>query len=95
MRWTDEEINMLYSNMSNHEIAQKTGRAVGTVMRMRRYHTGYTKPCPLPNGREMNDDFKRYVDACCVTYGKSLDEILESPITKEYYLSMQKGGCNQ
>ena len=44
---------------------------------------------------QLNDDFKRYVDACCVTYGKSLDEILESPITKEYYLSMQKGGCNE
>ena len=44
---------------------------------------------------QLNDDFKRYVDACCVTYGKSLDEILELPITKEYYLSMQKGGCNE
>ena len=40
-------------------------------------------------------DFKRYVDRCSVSYGKSLDEILDSPITWEYYISLQKGGCNE
>ena len=43
---------------------------------------------------QISDDFKRYVDKCSISYGKSLDEILQSPITREYYKSLQRGGCN-
>ena len=39
-------------------------------------------------------DFKRYVDAEMSSYGKVLGRVLCSPITYEYYLSLQKGGCN-
>ena len=41
-----------------------------------------------------NEDFKRYVDRCAFTYQKSVDEVLESPITKAYKQSLEKGGCN-
>lgn len=33
-----------------------------------------------------NKDFKAYVDKCAETYNKTINEILESPITEEYYL---------
>lgn len=33
-----------------------------------------------------NKDFKIYVDKCAKTYNKTINEILESPITEEYYL---------
>ena len=42
-----------------------------------------------------NDDFRWYVDRIAETYKKSPTEVLYSPITKEYYLSLQKGGCNE
>lgn len=32
-----------------------------------------------------NEDFKLYVDKCAKTYNKTINEILESPITEEYY----------
>ena len=41
-----------------------------------------------------DSDFKRYVDANMKTYGRSLAAELASPITREYYRSLQKGGCN-
>ena len=41
-----------------------------------------------------NADFKTYVDKCAVTYRKSVDEILQSPITEEYKKSLMDGGCN-
>lgn len=44
---------------------------------------------------EQNEDFKRYVDANRRTYGRSMVDELESPITREYYRSLLKGGCNE
>ena len=43
---------------------------------------------------EQNEDFKRYVDAALTTYRKPLAETFENPIVREYYRSLQKGGCN-
>ena len=54
----------------------------------------FIKSCLMDEYRE-DGDFKRFVDKCSVSYGKSLDEILDSPITWEYYISLQKGGCNE
>ena len=42
-----------------------------------------------------NGDFERYVDRNAKTYNKTLKEVLQSPITEEYYKSLQKGGCNE
>lgn len=42
-----------------------------------------------------NHDFQLYVNANCRTYNRSLDDELKSPITVEYYKSLQKGGCNE
>ena len=42
-----------------------------------------------------NDDFRWYVDRVSEAYGKFLSEVIYSPITKEYYLSLKKGGCNE
>ena len=41
-----------------------------------------------------NKDFRWYVDRVADTYGKTPAEVLYSPVTKEYYISLQKGGCN-
>ena len=54
----------------------------------------FIKSCLMDEYRD-DVDFKRFVDKCSVSYGKSLDEILDSPITWEYYMSLQKGGCNE
>ena len=43
----------------------------------------------------VNDDFRWYVDRIGEAYGKSTSEVIYSPITKDYYLSLQKGGCNE
>ena len=43
----------------------------------------------------VNHDFQIYVNKNCQTYNRTLDEELKSPITREYYLSLQKGGCNE
>jgi len=42
-----------------------------------------------------NHDFQVYVNKNCQTYKRTLDQELQSPITFEYYKSMQKGGCNE
>ena len=42
-----------------------------------------------------NEDFRWYVDRVGEAYHKSSAEVLYSPITKEYYLSLKKGGCNE
>lgn len=42
-----------------------------------------------------DEDFKWYVNQVANTYGKTPCEVLYSPITKEYYYSLQKGGCNE
>lgn len=41
-----------------------------------------------------NEDFKNYIDKCVKTYGKDVDHMLEQGITEQYYLSLQKNGCN-
>lgn len=43
---------------------------------------------------ETNKDFKRYVDKCVKTYGKDVHYMLQQGITEQYYLSLQKDGCN-
>ena len=42
MRWTKEKRDMLWSNMTNEEIAQKLGKSVTVVKRARFYYTGHT-----------------------------------------------------
>lgn len=42
-----------------------------------------------------DEDFRWYVDRVAETYQKTPTEVLYSPITKDYYLSLQKGGCNE
>lgn len=42
-----------------------------------------------------NHDFNIFVNKGCQTYNRSLPSMLADPITREYYLSMQKGGCNE
>lgn len=42
-----------------------------------------------------DEDFRWYVDRVAGAYGKSLSEVIYTPITKNYYLSLQKGGCNE
>jgi len=54
----------------------------------------FIRVCLMDEYRE-HGDFKQYVDKNCIAYGKSLDEILDNPITWEYYISLQKGGCNE
>ena len=44
---------------------------------------------------EQNEDFRRYVDAALAIYRKPLAETFENPIVREYYRSLQKGGCNE
>ena len=39
-------------------------------------------------------DFKRFVDASMKTYGKPLASTYDNQIVREYYRSLQKGGCN-
>lgn len=43
---------------------------------------------------QTNKDFKRYIDACVKTYGKDVSYMLETRIAEQYYLSLQKDGCN-
>ena len=40
-------------------------------------------------------DFQTYVNKGCQMYRRTLDEMLISPITVEYYRSLQRGGCNE
>ena len=43
---------------------------------------------------DSNPDFKRFVDANAKAYHKSAAYIMDTPTTREYYESLQKGGCN-
>lgn len=38
--------------------------------------------------------FQVYINKGCQTYGRTPAEMFEDPIVKEYYRSLQKGGCN-
>lgn len=51
--------------------------------------------CDMYNFYEHNADFRRYVDMNRKTYRRKLTDELKSPITREYYRSLQKGGCNE
>ena len=42
-----------------------------------------------------NHTFNIFVNKGCQAYSRTLQEILNDAITWEYYLSMQKGGCNE
>lgn len=44
---------------------------------------------------ETNPDFRRFVDANAKAYGKTPEYIMETPTTREYYKSLQRGGCNE
>ncbi len=39
-------------------------------------------------------DFQTFVNKNIQTYNKTLDYMLHTPTTIEYYKSLQKGGCN-
>lgn len=39
--------------------------------------------------------FAEYVDRAMFTYRKPFLDIMKDRIVREYYLSMQKGGCNE
>lgn len=39
--WTEEEIELVYTNMTNAEIEQKTGRSKAAVRKMRYKKTGH------------------------------------------------------
>lgn len=39
-------------------------------------------------------DFQVYCNKNMQTYNRTLDEEMASPITYEYYKSLQRGGCN-
>ena len=41
-----------------------------------------------------SEDFKSFVEKNMKTYNHTLEQELQSPITVEYYKSLQKGGCN-
>lgn len=41
-----------------------------------------------------SEDFRNYVAKNMDAYDRTLDEELQSPITQNYYKSLQKGGCN-
>jgi hypothetical protein len=43
---------------------------------------------------DSNKDFKRFVDANAKAYRKSPAYIMDTPTAREYYQSLQKGGCN-
>lgn len=42
-----------------------------------------------------NADFKHFVDANAKAYGKTVEFMLSTETTKQYFLSMQKGGINE
>ena len=41
-----------------------------------------------------NHDFEVFVNKNCQTYGKTLEYMLQTPTTIEYFKSMRKGECN-
>ena len=41
-----------------------------------------------------NYDFQIYCNKNMQTYERTLDEEMANPITREYYKSLIKGGCN-
>lgn len=42
MKWTKQQRDMLWSDMTNEEIADATGRSLIVVKRARFYYTGHT-----------------------------------------------------
>lgn len=43
----------------------------------------------------VNHDFNIFCNKNMQSYGRTLDEEMSNPITREYYLSLQRGGCNE
>ena len=52
MRWTEEEKEMLYSDMTSREIAIKVDKPIDLVRKVRYYHTGHYDAIEMPVGRE-------------------------------------------
>jgi len=46
------------------------------------------------NFYENDPDFREYCHKQMEVYRKKLTDVLISPITEEYYKSLQPGGCN-
>lgn len=42
MKWTKEKRDMLWSDMTNEEIAERLGKSVMLIKRARFYYTGHT-----------------------------------------------------
>ena len=42
----------------------------------------------------ISEDFRNYVAKNMDTYDRTLEQELQSPITQNYYESLQRGGCN-
>ena len=42
-----------------------------------------------------NDDFRDFIDANAKTYNKEPCFMITTPTAYEYYISLQKGGCNE
>ena len=42
MKWTKQQRDMLFSDMTNEQIAAETGRSLTVVRRARFYYTGHT-----------------------------------------------------
>lgn len=42
-----------------------------------------------------NSDFRRFVDANVKAYGRTIGFELSTKTTWHYFLSLQKGGCNE
>jgi len=49
----------------------------------------------MRNFYDTNADFRRYIDDNAKGYGKDPSYILQTQTAREYYKSMQKGGCNE
>ena len=43
---------------------------------------------------EQNEQFKEFVHKNMLSYNRTLEEELSSPITRNYYESLQPDGCN-
>ena len=54
MKWTKQQRDMLWSDMTNEQIAAATGRSVMVVKRARFYYTGHTvnRDLAIPNTEE-------------------------------------------
>ena len=50
--------------------------------------------CEMAQFFDENSEFQKYCLDDMKMYGRTLSQVLESPITVNYYKSKIKGGCN-